>query len=248
MKPFENPLFAEYRRFEGDVGIYFEDRLFRSCLKTFSQKKMIGVLAQRRHLSCLFTSFCDTIYPTLSDESHRKLVQEIVREEYLEENHREAFVQELINLGMSRQEIRNTQYTDGTLKAGQRLIKFALECGRREQIYALCALRFFAELLAGDEFNFFFQQLFGNQKRKRKKSVFLGPHIDLDLAGSGGPNDGHAERYLTPIAELLVSKDDLATAKHAIVDAANIRAYFYGQYCGNMMMKKSEIKKAAQNV
>lgn len=242
-------LVSEYRDFENSVTLVFKKRVFEGCIDDFTDEEVIGMLVQRRHISCLFTSLCDTIGPLLPEQKSRAIVEGIVRDEYAEMNHREAYVMELEGLGIPRETLKTIPYTTETLRCGRMLVEYALDCARREEIYALASLRVFAEFLAGEEFLFFFRKLFvNNARRKPEDSVFLRPHIDWDLRGAEEGSDGHADQYLRPINSMLRTAEDLELAREAVIAAAAMRAAFYKQYCSKLRMGRADIEKAARHV
>lgn len=233
--------YARYMYAEGMAQEYFQKQVFDQCLSNKSEEEIINILCHRRYISNRFTLFCDTVYPLLENENAKAVAADIVRDEYANENHRNALVQELIMLGVEKQTLREFEYSESTNIAGENIEEFAHKCVQRGDLYSICTLRFFSEILAGVEFGFFLKKLFGNESgRKFSDSLFLNPHVDYDL----GEEDCHSNRYLPFIVELFgddESDELFGIATDAIYESVRVRSGFYEQFCPDMHVRIGDL-------
>lgn len=198
-----------------------------------------AMLKQRRFVTYEFTPMCEYFDVSLGDEASRQVVCGIIGEEFglrpgtpwplLLQSHRRAYLEELEEIGVDRDEALNEVPSRTTMRALTQLMAYIFELGRAPELEQLVFLRFSGEVLTATEYRLHFERLERLKLLTQEKSKFLFPHLDYDvLALDGGTS--HADRYLPFIEARLVSPKDWQDVRRVMKKAVELRRDFYGQF------------------
>jgi len=201
------------------------------------------ILKQRRYLTFLFTPMCEYFLCSLDDQAGRDIVADIALEELgllgdkgvkkesppKVKSHRQAFLAELSNLRVEKEEALNCRPTKKTRCVMARMANYIFLLGTKADLEQLIFLRFSGEFMTGIEFKHIYDRLVALKILTRSKSTFLFPHLDYDVfALNGGAS--HADRYLPMIEERLRTRGEWTRARKVMEKAAKIRREFYLQF------------------
>lgn len=207
------------------------DRIDEYCIR--------AILKQRRFVTYEFMAMCEYFDVTLEDVQSRQVLSGIAAEEFglrpgepwpnLPQSHRRAYIDELDEIGVGRDEALTEIPSHCTMRTSMNLRRYVFELGGRAELEQLAYLRFAGEVLTGLEYRLLFERLTGLGLLTKERSKFLHPHIDYDvLALDGGTS--HADRYLPILEERLVTRGDWQCVGRVFKKAARLRREFYDQF------------------
>ena len=187
------------------------------------------VLVQRRLLSIhSFTWMMDNLICALDGDDAREVATGILRDEYAGPNHRFEFLKEIEALGHSRRDILECPPTPTTREAIKRIIRYTVSLTKASELRRLVFLRFFAEVLPGNEFAQIFDHALSIKLLSAERSRFLWPHIQFDVLGH--EQLSHAEQYQHLILGELNGETDESEAAEVMRWCCDLRLAFYGQF------------------
>lgn len=201
-------------------------------VQSLSEDQFRFLLLQRRFLSLAFTPFYDVVIDALPNSGARLVCRQILREEYPDEggtaaSHREQLVDDLIALGISRDDIllsRPTPVTTNTIARSFELVPTAVGDKHRE-VALIATVACFAEALVKAEYRALVTRI--KHVLPLDKTVFFGPHIRHD--------DGHAKRLLDE-ARVTIDKSakSLRTFDAALKRCVDVKLGFYQQFANGI--------------
>ncbi len=221
----------ELDSFEEKIISQLQQHPILRSLNTFSNPKLEDILLQKRWISLHFTPFYDIAICTFKSEEARTIAKEIVREEYLDSNHREDLVNDLIRCGLSRERIVSAKPSSETKKTVANLYQL-VGWNNHYDLRAALALRIAGEVLPGEENKVILDEL---QRRYQLTTDQL-PHYALHAAHDrkkvpfGIESSSHADRFGTVITHLVDSAEKVELAKTIMGAAYHVRADFYDQF------------------
>jgi hypothetical protein len=226
---------------EGELLAQFLAHPLFAAVPRLDRAAFLEVLLQRRFLSLLFPVVYDVGIDGLGDEAARRLVREILREEYPDAtgatpSHREDLVADLLVLGASRGQILAARPTAATTAVVEQTLGLALGAAAAPGDAAvLTVLRFWGEVLVSVEYGEFWRPMAAVFEDAGAASRFYHPHHHHDgrepLAAASDSSATHSGRLGACLARLLAQDAD-AGAQFARVERAVLatRMRFYDQF------------------
>jgi hypothetical protein len=197
-------------------------------IEVLGEEDFAAILLQRRFVSLLgFTPAYDLAIDLLRDEHGIQIARTILREEYPDHDgaghtpsHREDMWEDMLKLGIPRDELVATRMTPATLKAVTGTFELMTRAGRSSHadLLLLTILRFWGEVLVSVEYGELWKRM---QRRLTTDgancSRFYYPHHRHD-----------AKRHQLGAASLLATThaDQLDIRLAALLDSAEAKACF----------------------
>ena len=154
----------------------------------FCWQKMHKILLQRRFLSCIFTPIYDLVIDSLADPEAKKIVRQLIREEYPDAkgklpSHREDLVHDLLQLGISTSDIfaaRPSRSTQNIIKQSFQFIYRANNHTPKSlrDLELMLMVRFWGEILVSTEYGCMWAKL--SEHLHEGNSRFYYPHFVHD--------------------------------------------------------------------
>ncbi|MFI6942781.1 hypothetical protein ACIBI4_26235 [Streptomyces sp. NPDC050418] len=204
------------------------------------------LLLQRRFLSLVFTPAYDLAIDLLDDKEGLRIARVILREEYPDgsgntRSHREDMIEDMVQLGISRAELKASRPTPATLEAINATFALIADAGGKPDadLRILTLLRFWGEILVATEYTQLWQRIgplltAGDENR----SHFYYPHLIHDakahpLATVSLLATSHADRLARRLHALLTSAEPEAAAtafREEEERALAVKLRFYEQF------------------
>ena len=184
------------------------------------RRRIVEILIQRRLLSInMFTWMLDNLICAMDDDEVREIAIGILRDEYAGPNHRYEFLKEIAGLGIPRRDVLQCKPTSVTRKVMKAIAAKTVELIDGTDLERVAFLRFFAEILPGQEFARLLEIMEEQGMLHPDRSVFLRPHVGYDVVGVKG-HPSHAEQYRDHIDRLIAAGGDRSavsssSARHA---------------------------------
>lgn len=194
------------------------------------RRRMINILVQRRILSIdMFTWMVDHLICAIDDDEAREIAIGILRDEYCGPNHRYEFLMEIVQLGVTKRWVLRQRMSATTREVEKRIRKVTKYLIDATELERLAFLRFFSEVLPGQEFAHLLAILQNRKMIDPAASRFLRPHVNYDVVGIED-SLSHADQYRLHVARLLEQRSDLDLVERMLREARDIRILFYSQF------------------
>ncbi|MFC9506841.1 hypothetical protein [Streptomyces sp. NPDC057002] len=203
-----------------------------------------ALLLQRRFVSLAFTPSYDLAIDLLRDEAGLRIARAILREEYPDgrghtRSHREDMKEDLLQLGITREELVASRPTEATRRAVEEAFALIAEAGGSDDadLRLLTFLRFWGEVLVSVEYEHLWQRmapvLAGDGGRNRSR--FYYPHYVHDakahpLTAVSLLSATHSDRLATRISELLARGRNSDVFRETEERALHLKTAFYDQF------------------
>ncbi len=227
---------------EAELLAQFSGHRLFAAIDGLDHDAFLEVLLQRRFLSLLFPVVYDIGIDGLADEASKRLVREILREEYPDAtgatpSHREDLVGDLLALGATREQIMGARPSAVTASVAQEALALILDAAAAPGDAAvLTILRFWGEVLVSVEYGEFWRRMEGELEIAGLESRFYQPHHHHDgrepLAAAADDSATHSGRLGACLVRSLARERGAAEA-FARVEGAVLatRMRFYDQFC-----------------
>ncbi|MFD8233114.1 hypothetical protein ACFV20_14705 [Streptomyces sp. NPDC059696] len=203
-----------------------------------------ALLLQRRFVSLAFTPSYDLAIDLLTDEAGLRIARAILREEYPDgrghtRSHREDMKEDLLQLGITREELVASRPTEATRRAVEDAFALIADAGSHADadLRLLTFLRFWGEVLVSVEYEHLWRRmepvLTGEGGRNRSR--FYYPHYVHDakahpLTSVSLLSATHSDRLATRISDLLARPGGAEAFRETEERALRLKAAFYDQF------------------
>ncbi|MFF7789053.1 hypothetical protein [Streptomyces sp. NPDC007991] len=203
-----------------------------------------ALLLQRRFVSLAFTPSYDLAIDLLRDEAGLRIARAILREEYPDgrghtRSHREDMKEDLLQLGVTREELVASRPTKATRRAIEDAFALIADAGGSDDadLRLLTFLRFWGEVLVSVEYEHLWPRmapaLTGEDGRNRSR--FYYPHYVHDakahpLTTVSLLSATHSDRLATRISRLLTRPESRDAFRETEERALHLKSAFYDQF------------------
>ena len=204
-------------------------------VRKMTDKQFKAMLLQRRWSSNYFTLLYDFGIDGIDNERAKHILREIRNEEYPSgrPSHREDLVHDLEIIGITREEIINSEISKSTSRVVQDQIDMLkiMENRNLHDIKGVTFLRFALEILVSAEYGIFIDRLkdFG---LTRKNSKFYWPHYLHDMKQSQLGKNGvtHSDEIAGVLAEMLDTEKKIKFCGDVAAKSYKLRMAFFDQF------------------
>lgn len=220
----------------GDLASCFEQAAARlvSCpvleaALRLTDGDLLQLLTQRRFVSLTFTPFYDMVIDGLEGPRARLVCRQVLREEYPDPagntpSHRELLVQDMVALGLDRDQLlraRPSPSTVAAIVASIELVATAIAEPFRE-LALLATAACYAEFLVAAEYHALAPRI--DKALPLRESAFYGPHLLHD--------SGHSKRLVEEVALRLDPRDpaQVKACTDAVERCLRVKLDFYEQF------------------
>jgi hypothetical protein len=241
----------ELDEFEDDLIERFRAHPVLADVAALPEEVFAAVLLQRRFLSLAFTPAYDLAIDLLRDEAGLRIARVILREEYPDgsghtRSHREDMKDDILSLGVSRENLVETPPTPATEETITATIRLIAGAGRAPDadLRLLTLLRFWGEVLVSVEYGRLWPRMAPRLTRDgENRSRFYYPHHVHDakahpLADTSLLSATHSDRLGRRIGELLVQTGATESFREVEREALRIKRGFYDQFLP--MLRRAE--------
>ncbi|GAA2245481.1 MULTISPECIES: hypothetical protein [Streptomyces] len=209
-----------------------------------AQDDFAALLLQRRFVSLAFTPSYDLAIDLLTDEAGLRIARAILREEYPDgrghtRSHREDMKEDLLQLGITREELVASRPTEATRRAVEDAFALIADAGSHADadLRLLTFLRFWGEVLVSVEYEHLWRRmepvLAGEDGRNRSR--FYYPHYVHDakahpLTTVSLLSATHSDRLATRISDLLARQGGAEAFRETEERALHLKTAFYDQF------------------
>lgn len=234
---------ADLDEFEDDLIERFKRHPVLANTTSLTGDDFRQILLQRRFLSLSFTPAYDLAIDLLRDEVGQRIARVILREEYPDSNghtpsHREDMKDDLLRLGVSRDELVTTAPTAATTDTITRTLGLIADAGRHDDadLRLLTILRFWGEVLVSVEYGQLWRPMAPHLTRNgENQSRFYYPHHVHDakthsLATTSVLSATHSDRLGARLTELLTREGSTESFRKMEQEAFHLKQGFYDQF------------------
>ena len=215
---------------ESFVVDYFRNRVLPS-FQRFDTAEFEDVLLQKRALSAHFKAMYLVVIRTIGRGSIVKIAGEILRDEYIPQDHTLLLDNDLRRMGFSNERLVGTVASPQTLEV---IAGAYMEAARSNvlSVHQAVFLRTFAELLSGIEYMGIVPELERRYGLTAKDSEFYFPHMLHDRSAGvlSTTATTHTDGFNAVLADLLTSPHRLTTAQVSMQEALRLRENFWKQF------------------
>ena len=229
--------------YEDDLIERFRQHPVLANMAALSEREFAAVLLQRRFVSLAFTPAYDLAIDLLRDETVVRAARVILREEYPDSrgytpSHREDMREDILALGVSREQLVTTQPTPQTLDTITATMRLIAACGAHEHadLRLLTTLRFWGEVLVSVEYG----QMWSRMEPRlvvdgENRSRFYYPHFIHDakaqpLMATSPLASTHSDRLGVRLAELLADERHRSSFMEVEAEILRLRCAFFDQF------------------
>jgi hypothetical protein len=219
-------------------------------LERLDWQDLLGVLIQRRFLSLSIVNVYEFVIDGLDSLLMKETVRSILGEEFPRSStgrpllsHRELLFQDLINLGATRDQILRTPESAATARVVSSSMRELHAClyVKHPQLALLSFLRFWGEVLVGEEYSLLWTRLSerlssSTSKPNHFKSQFYYYHKEHDRRRFAFGKEElvggltHSDELARHIKALVADHDSLTLAMCIEENATNLKLDFYNQF------------------
>jgi hypothetical protein len=229
--------------FEDNLIERFRQHRVLANMAALSEPEFASVLLQRRFLSLAFTPAYDLAIDLLRDNTIVRSARVILREEYPDSrgytpSHREDMKEDILALGVSREELVTTQPTPQTLDTITATMRLIAVSGAHEHadLRLLTTLRFWGEVLVSVEYGRMWPRMEPRLVvNGENRSRFYYPHHIHDakaqpLTATSPLASTHSDRLGVRLAELLADERHRSSFMEVEAEILGLKCAFYDQF------------------
>jgi hypothetical protein len=227
----------------------FKEHPVFNNINAISWNDFLTILIQRRFLSLSIVNIYEFIIDALLDENIKKIVRNILNEEYPRNtkgipllSHRELLFHDLLNLGATYETILKTAESTSTKTIKEDSYQLMSACfeGKYPQAGLITFLRFWAEVLVSVEYSCLWkrisERLSATKTTNKARSEFYYFHMIHDARNSDIGKEGllggltHSQELAIHLQRLIVSEKILDECIKIEKDVYEIKYKFYNQF------------------
>ncbi len=230
---------AELDKCEDTFIQAFKEHPVLAHLDRLDNATLEELLLQRRLVSLHFTPLYERAICALDSEEAKEVFRWLIREEYPRHgpNHREDFVADLQEIGLSKERILTAKpigTTQAVIDGMYNLTAYRNEgnqyYGKGYDIHTIAALRLGSEVLPSVEYHALLGELGRRYGDKEYKHIRSHAYHDAKRTKIGESGTSHSDRLSTILAGMVDNDERLYVAVRAMYAVDCIKKGFYDQF------------------